>query len=315
MNSARQSRRISLIKWVGTLLSAILLIILLSQQNWQSVGQALSQIPFWRFVIAFLLMVISRFAVASRWYALLHATCDDLSWGQSVKVTFAGLFATNFLPSTIGGDIVRLAGAVRSGVDAAIATASLVMDRLVGMFGMVLALPFGILPLYYWFSSNPTIFGLSSNGGTLMLSFPIVKNIWRKVLSFSQKTFQSIKLWLGKPASLVQSLLFTGIHMACFFGIFWILLAGLNDPIPFSLAAGLYSFVYLVTLLPISINGYGLQELSISVIFSEVGGITLQNSLTLALIFRTMTMLASLPGAFFLSGLFSRNQDDVTPRA
>jgi uncharacterized membrane protein YbhN (UPF0104 family) len=135
-----------------------------------------------------------------------------------------------------------------------------------------------------------------------------------KILSFTKKTFQSIKLWLRQPASIIQSLLFTGIHMVCFFSIFWILLAGLNDPIPFSLTAGLYSFVYLVTLLPISINGYGLQELSISVIFSEVGDITLQNSLTLALIFRTMTMLASLPGAFFLSGLFSRDQDDVTTR-
>jgi len=185
LSSAKQSRRISLIKWVGTLLSAILLIILLSQQNWQSVGQALSQIPFWRFAVAFLLMVISRFAVASRWYVLLHATCTEVSWGQSVKYTFAGLFATNFLPSTIGGDIVRLAGAVRSGVDAAMATASLVMDRLVGMFGMVLMLPFGILPLYNWFSSNPAIVGFPSNGDTLMLSFPFFKKIWTKVLSFT----------------------------------------------------------------------------------------------------------------------------------
>lgn len=103
--------------------------------------------------------------------------------------------------------------------------------------------------------------------------------------------------------------------MVCFFGIFWILLAGLRDPIPFSLAAGLYSFIYLVTLLPISINGYGLQELSISVIFSEVGGISLQNSLTMALIFRTMTMLASLPGAFILPGFFSKNKNGASSPA
>jgi uncharacterized membrane protein YbhN (UPF0104 family) len=93
--------------------------------------------------------------------------------------------------------------------------------------------------------------------------------------------------------------------MLCFFGIIWILFSGLNDPIPFSMTAGLYSFVYLVTLLPISINGYGLQELSISVIFSEVGGVSLQSGLTVALIFRTLTMLASLPGAFFVPGIIS----------
>jgi len=261
-----------------------------------------------------LLMVISRFAVASRWHVLLRATSAKVSWVQSVRLTFAGLFATNFLPTTIGGDIVRLAGAVQSGVDAAVATASLVMDRLVGMFGMVLMLPFGIIPLYGWFSTNPTIDGLSLATKTLMVSFPMFKKIWMKVINFTIKTFQSIKFWLGQPVSIIHSLVFTGIHMLCFFGIFWVLLAGLNDPIPYSMAAGFYSFVYLVTLLPISINGYGLQELSISVIFSEVGGVSLQNSLTMALIFRTMTMLASLPGAFFLPSIFSRNKNDADPQ-
>ena len=97
--------------------------------------------------------------------------------------------------------------------------------------------------------------------------------------------------------------------MICFFGIIWILFTGLNDPVPYPMVAGLYSFVYLVTLLPISINGYGLQELSISVIFSEVGGVSLQNSLTVALVFRTLTMLASLPGAFFVPGIIAGRKD------
>ena len=311
MSFARQSRRASLIKWVGTLLSVVLLIYLLSQQDWQNVLQALTRIPFWRFAVAFLLMFLSRFAVATRWYVLLREVSNKVSWMQTVRWTFSGLFATNFLPTTIGGDIVRLAGGVQSGLDAAMTTASLVTDRLVGMLGMALMLPFGIIPLFGWFSTQNAIGGVSAIPKYSMVSGAGLKKIWHKVIKFARKTFQSIKLWLKKPESLLYSFLFTGIHMLCFFSIFSILLGGLNDSISFSAVAGLYSFVYLVTLLPISINGYGLQELSISVIFSEVGGVSLQNSLTMALIFRTMTMLASLPGAFFLPSIISGNKHEA----
>jgi len=46
------------------------------------------------------------------------------------------------LPTTIGGDVLRLAGAVRLGLSTSLAAASLVVDRLVGMTGMVLMVPF-----------------------------------------------------------------------------------------------------------------------------------------------------------------------------
>ena len=313
MSYTKQSRRFTLLKWTGTILSVLLLIYLLSQQDWQAVKQALSQVPVWRFVVAFLLMLVSRFLVASRWYALLRVISTKVRWSESVRLTFAGLFATNFLPTTIGGDIIRLAGAVQYELDAAETTASLVTDRLVGMFGMALMIPFGFVPLAEWFSLTRNFSELSLPTEKLMISVVGVKKIWKKITNFVIKTLRSTKLWLDQPSSLFNSFLFTLIHMVCFFGIFWILLEGLNDPIPYLTVAGLYSFVYLVTLLPISINGYGLQELSISVIFSEVGGISLQNGLTIAIIFRTMTMLASLPGAFFLPSIISgsKNENDA----
>ena len=65
--------------------------------------------------------------------------------------------------------------------------------------------------------------------------------------------------------------------------------------------AALWSLVYLITLLPFTINAFGLQEISITYAFSEIGGISPANSLALALLIRTLFMLASLPGAFFLS--------------
>jgi len=78
---------------------------------------------------------------------------------------------------------------------------------------------------------------------------------------------------------------------------------------PIWLIAGLYSLVYFVTLVPISINGYGVQEISMTLIFSNLGRASLQTGLTAALLFRTLMMIASLPGAFFIPDILaSRNK-------
>ncbi len=305
MTDSPESRRTNLLKWFGTFLSVILLIYLLGQQGWAEIGLAVSQIPIWRFIVAIILVFVSRFAVIGRWHVLLQVTSENVSWRQSTRLTFAGLFATNFLPTTIGGDIVRLAGAVQYGMDGAIVTASLVVDRLVGMTGMVLVVPFGISPLIDWFSTQKINSGSLFAPAILLAVNSTLKKLWNKFISIIQKIFQAMKFWWRQPISLLKSFIFTGIHMLCFFGIFWVILGGLKDPIPLGLVAGLYSFVYLVTLLPISINSYGLQEVSISLIFSHVGGVSMQNALTMALIFRTLTLLASLPGALFVPGIIA----------
>ena len=316
MNAEKSDSRrgVNLLRWGGTLLSVVLLILLLSRQGWQEIVSALKQIPLWVFLLATVLIIISRFAVAGRWHALLRATDLNNSWGQTLRITFAGLFATNFLPTTIGGDIIRLAGAVQFGMDGSIVAASLIADRLIGMFGMVLMVPLGLIPLLRWFAAGPTLSGLRYTPILLLAGNSIIDKLWRKLISITRKIVQTIQYWWQHPSSLLNSFGFTVIHMLCFFGIIWVLFIGLDDPVPFGLVAGLYSFVYLVTLLPISINGYGLQELSISLIFSQVGGVSIQHSLTVALIFRTLTMLASVPGAVFVPGIIAGRKASSVPR-
>ena len=73
----------------------------------------------------------------------------------------------------------------------------------------------------------------------------------------------------------------------------------------FWLIVGLWSISYFVTLIPISINGYGVQELSLTFLFSRVGGISPAVGLTLAVMIRVFYMVASLPGAVYLPAILS----------
>jgi Mg/Co/Ni transporter MgtE len=65
-----------------------------------------------------------------------------------------------------------------------------------------------------------------------------------------------------------------------------------------------------VTLVPISLNGLGLQEVSIAYVFSQAGGLPFETGITLALLFRLLVFLASLPGAVFLPMILSKSQGD-----
>ena len=93
--------------------------------------------------------------------------------------------------------------------------------------------------------------------------------------------------------------------MLCLFTIISLLLEGIGEALPFWQIAGYYSLVYLVTLIPISINGYGVQEITMTFVLTHLGGVSLHASITLALLFRTLMMLASLPGAIFVPNLLS----------
>jgi uncharacterized membrane protein YbhN (UPF0104 family) len=312
MNKPRFLGRISgrsafLIRLGGTLVAVVLLVYLLSQQGWQEIAAAVGQIPAWRFVLALVLILISRLAVSGRWYVLLRSAGIGMSPGQSIRITFAGLFASNFLPTTIGGDVIRLAGAVQLNFDTVISAASLVVDRLVGMAGMAMILPFG-LPRFLMIEVGATSL-FRSIPGRLVTSAAVLPlgKWWRTVLERSGKIFRklikAISIWVGQPRALALSLLYSWVHMVCVFGAIWLFFGGMGQDIPFLLVGGLYSLVYFVTLLPVSINGYGLQEVSMTFIFSVVAGATVQSSLTAALLFRTAMMLGSLPGAIFVPGL------------
>jgi hypothetical protein len=104
--------------------------------------------------------------------------------------------------------------------------------------------------------------------------------------------------------------------MICFFGAIALLLDDMGEHLSLGLVGGLWSFVYFVTLVPISINGYGVQEVSMTFIFSEVGGVSLQNSLAVSVLFRTMVILGSIPGAFFVPGIIAGNKiEDENPES
>jgi uncharacterized membrane protein YbhN (UPF0104 family) len=303
-NRSRQAR-VPVLRLIGTLGAVVLLVYLLSKQGWSDILAAVGQISWQLFLFAFLLTVLSRMAVVSRWHVLLRSAGVKISYKHSTSITFAGLFASNFLPTTVGGDVVRLAGAIRLNYDSAICLASLVVDRLVGMVSMAMAVPFGVPSLL----AGPALkFGGQTGIGTLstvVSSGGKLKTWWNKGTQMVRRLIDALAIWLKHPAGLLAAVGFSWVRMLCEFTIVWALLGGMGQHISFWLVAGLWSFTYFVTLLPISINGYGVQELILIFLFTHNGGVSQAIGVTLALLMRVLQLLASLPGALFVPGIIA----------
>ncbi|UYN90693.1 MAG: flippase-like domain-containing protein [Anaerolineales bacterium] len=285
--------------WLRVLstLAALALMVYLLRQHWAEITEAITRIEPGRFALAMGFMLISRLAVSGRWHVLLRAAGIPIPWQQSIRITLAGLFAGNFLPSTVGGDVARLAGALQQGYDSAVSAASLLVDRLVGLVGMALAVPVGVQKLL----ASGLLHASSVNVARSFAAGGLLGKLLVWVRSIVSRVMKAVRLWLSHPRALLSSLFFTLVHMACIFAAMYILLEDLHDPLPLWTIAGLWSLVYLITLVPFTINALGLQEISITFAFSQLGGVSEPHSLMFAVLVRLMFMLASLPGALFLS--------------
>lgn len=290
------------IRLAGTLLSVGLLVYLFSTVGLEKLWQSLKQLSIGSIVLVVVLTFVSRLATFGRWHVLLQIESINVNWKDTLRLTFAGLFAANFLPTTIGGDVVRLAGAMRLGVGGSYAAASLMVDRLIGMAGMAIVAPWGLAPVLANLDKISTNFiqplSLSSGFFTNNKLVLKVKVMIRKILA-------SFGFWYHHPRYLFFALFFTFIHMLCIFLIVDVLVVGMNEAMPFWKIAGLWSLTYFITLIPVSINGLGLQEVSFINLFTLFGGISDATGLSIALILRVLMLVGSIPGAFFVSSILS----------
>lgn len=305
-------QRVPWLRWVGTIVALGLLVYLLAQQGWDEFARAIAAIPTWAFLAAFACLFGSRLTTIGRWLALLRAADVRISVWDAFKLVFAGLFASNFLPTTIGGDVVRLAGALQLRLDAGIITASLIVDRLVGMTGMATLLPLELPRVLR--EGLPALTGAAARGTLAAAALPtFLQPLWKKLLGFTETIWKSVVHWVRRPLGLLHALLWTYGHMACVFGAVWFFLAGMGEPLSFWKIGGLWVLAYFITLLPVSINGLGVQELSIAMLYTTFGGISEETGLALAVLMRMLYMVASLPGVLFLPGLLQRRNQ--TPEA
>lgn len=146
MNPQQRSR-----VWLGVTLrlggTVVVLALLFHFLPLEQLGASLHQVPplLWCFVLGAYLLVHAVGVV--KWRMMLNAAGARLNFAQAVRCYGGGLFGTLFLPSIVGGDVVRVGLALRLSRHRAAAVVGSVLDRLVDIAALGCLALMGLLLL------------------------------------------------------------------------------------------------------------------------------------------------------------------------
>ncbi|MEO0452536.1 MAG: lysylphosphatidylglycerol synthase transmembrane domain-containing protein [Verrucomicrobiota bacterium] len=169
-----------------------------NQYDWEAFGQEFSNAHTGWLVGAFLFGGVIHLTAAWRWVALLRVQDIDLPYLRVLKVNLIGFFFNQFLPSTVGGDAVKIFYAMRQTPGKkAKAALSMIMDRVLGLLS-ILCVTLILIP-FEWerLSADPNtktisltlavMLGCLFMGLFVAAVFPLnvlpqaIKNLWPRV--------------------------------------------------------------------------------------------------------------------------------------
>jgi uncharacterized protein (TIRG00374 family) len=255
----------------------------------------------------YFLMVL---ASAWRWGLLLDAQGVRVS-GRTLTGSFlVATFFNNFLPSNIGGDVVRIADTARPAGSKTLATTVVLMDRGLGLLGLVLLAAVAstvvgesVGPIRAWW----LWVGLTA-GMLAALPVLVAPQLVVRLLTPLRRLNPT---WVDTRLERLQGVLgrfreAPGALVACFAGAVLVqaILVGFYAAIAHAVGvtvspwhmAVLVPVSFLVQMLPISVNGFGLREATFSFYFARLG-LPIEAGLVISLLGAGLIMLFSLTGA------------------
>ncbi|MBW2081067.1 MAG: flippase-like domain-containing protein, partial [Deltaproteobacteria bacterium] len=111
-------------------LSVCLLVWLISKTNPDDLLEAILDLSFYAWAVAFLMYLASQVISSIRWYFVAHALDFSGPWSTYLKYYFVGLYFNLFLPTSLGGDVLKMHFISRGEPKKLRATYSLLADRL-----------------------------------------------------------------------------------------------------------------------------------------------------------------------------------------
>ena len=287
-----------LLRWVGTFLALGLFGFLFYQQDWKVIWMNFQSISLITFFFVWILFFLRIMINSFRWFILLDIAFIKISFLECVKIFLLGMFVSNFLPSTIGGDGIRVLALIKYKNKYSTALSTVLVDRIVNVVAMILLLP---VPLIVFSDS------ISIRNSRIVLSvllFSSTGDFIKRWLKKINNFLVDNKFWFSHPRKLLLSLLSSFSAQLIYFWGLWLIAVELGLDIRYIQVMAISVVAYIITLIPISINGYGVREVTITTLYSFLG-FPIEAAISLAIITRLTYMLTTLPGGIWLPEYFS----------
>ena len=259
------------------------------------------------FLIAgIVLMALTIVVGARRWQLILEAFDAHVPMRRLVGHNYAGQFVGNVLPSTIGGDVLRVARSVKD-VGGDTAFASVVIERLTGFVALPLLVLVGFLADPDLFGTKRAWIALLCAGGTVALLGVILVAAGHPSLAGRFKDHENWMRYIGAvhvgvdrlrraPLDAVQVLGAAIVYQLVVVASVYCAVHTIGLTIPNAAVLAYVPAVAIAQVLPISVGGLGLREGLLALLFHPLGAETGQ-AVAVGLLWYAFMLLSSLPGA------------------
>jgi uncharacterized membrane protein YbhN (UPF0104 family) len=231
-------------------------------------------------MLSIIVNLVQIFLAAMRW-GNITAQCDaPLHLWQSVRYNLIGSFFNQTLPSAIGGDAVRVLLLRRTGVGWRAATYSILVDRAIGLIALAIIVAVS-LPWSYQIIGDPhgrlallTIDLAAVAGGVGFLVFGRLP--WRLLQSWWPTRHIHACSVIANRVIFDQRTGYQVLMLSLFIHLLtiataWCALRAISAPASFEYIFLLVPPVMLITMLPISIAGWGVREATMMLAFAYAG--------------------------------------------
>ncbi|MBX7169322.1 MAG: flippase-like domain-containing protein [Pirellulales bacterium] len=239
-----------------------------------------------------------------RWREISAECGAPLRLAQATRYNVIGTFFNQTLPSSIGGDAVRLWLVARTGVGWRAATYSIFVDRAVGLIALAIVIV-ASLPWSYRLISDPNgrtallfvdFAALAGGLGFLLfgrLRWPWLKNWWATHHLHACAVIANRVIFSRDRGPKVAALSFL-VHILTVV-IAWCVVRSIAAPVLFEQVFQLVPPVMLITMVPISIAGWGVREASMGLAFGYAG-LVANEGVNVSLLFGAVSFLVGAIG-------------------
>lgn len=264
----------------------------------------LANINFAWMAVATAVALFQLWLGAVRWRDVTRVCGTELPLAQAFRYNFIGAFFNQTLPSAIGGDAVRLMLLGRRGAGWRTATYSVFIDRAIGLIALAV-LVLVTLPLSWQLILDEkgryaiALIGLAAIGagaGFLLLGhlpWPWLDS-WFPTRHLRACSTVANQVLFGRATALRIAVVSITIHVLAVV-IVWVIAQSIVAAGQPGQLLALVPPVMLITMLPISIAGWGLREATMMVAFGYAG-LPQADGLTVSLLYGTMVFAIGAAG-------------------
>jgi uncharacterized protein (TIRG00374 family) len=260
------------------------------------------------FILATCCYLISLWVFALRWQVLVRAYHVQIPTGRLFRYYLIGLFFNNFLPTGIGGDVIRIYNLIRDSGDRTFGFASVMTERLLGILATLvltlssLFLLFGVQDSMTLLVANLALLGMLAVFFLIVFYKPFADPLARLLLHIKifrlgervQKFLDALRFYQNQRTVYAKLLGYSLLAQVLVIIMTWLLAVALQLEISLLYMFLVVPVTFLLTMLP-SINGIGVRDGGYMLLLANVG-ISSAQALSLSFLSIIVPMMVSLFG-------------------